>query len=203
MKTIIIATGLLAFSGAAFAQDIPKADPALVEKYVQSMWSKASPEWQARIKLDETQRVCSETNNTPSQAQFDAILAREKANVVYPADGNVLGDWKRGMVVAQRGTGGQFSDAPGTYQGGNCFACHEMTREEVSYGTLGPSLLGYGRNRKFDPAEAKATFAKIYNPHAVMPCSQMPRFGFTKFLTEEQIKDAVAMLFSPESPVNK
>ena len=85
----------------------------------------------------------------------------------------------------------------------NCFACHELTKEEVSYGTLGPSLLGYGKNRKFDPAEAKAAFAKIYNPHVVFPCSQMPRFGHTKFLTEEQIKDAVALLFSPDSPVNK
>ena len=157
----------------------------------------------AGVKLDETQRICSETNNTPSQAQFEAIIAREKASVSYPADGNVMGDWKRGMVVAQRGTGGQFSDAPGTYQGGNCFACHELTKEEVSYGTLGPSLLGYGKNRKFDPAEAKAAFAKIYNPHVVFPCSQMPRFGHTKFLTEEQIKDAVALLFSPDSPVNK
>ncbi len=203
MKNIVIAAGFLAFGSGAFAQDIPKADPATVEKYVQSIWSKASPEWQARVKLDETQRICSETSNTPSQAQFEAIIAREKANVAYPADGNVMGDWKRGMVVAQRGTGGQFSDAPGTYQGGNCFACHELTKEEVSYGTLGPSLLGYGKNRKFDPAEAKAAFAKIYNPHVVFPCSQMPRFGHTKFLTEEQIKDAVALLFSPDSPVNK
>ena len=78
-------------------------------------------------------------------------MEREKANVVFPADGNVIGDWKGGMKVAQRGTGGQFSDAPGTYQGGNCFACHQMTKEEVSYGTLGPSLLNYGKDRKFEP----------------------------------------------------
>ena len=130
MKKIIFAAGLLAISGGAYAQEIPNADQALVEKYVQSLWSKASPEWQARVKLDETQRVCSETDNTPSQAQFESIQAREKATVVFPADGNVMGDWKRGMTVAQRGTGGQFSDAPGTYQGGNCFACHELTRED-------------------------------------------------------------------------
>ncbi len=203
MKKFIIAAGFMTVAVPAFAQDIPKVDPAIVERYVQSMWSKATPEWQARVKLDETQRICSETDNTPSQAQFDSILAREKANVVYPQDGNVMGDWKRGLVVAERGTGGQFSDAPGTYQGGNCFACHELTKTEVSYGTLGPSLLGYGRVRNFDPAEARAAFAKIYNPHAVAPCSQMPRFGHTKFLTEQQIKDAVALLFSPESPVNK
>lgn len=203
MKKIIIAAGLVVFAGSAYAQDIPAADSATVEKYVQSMWSKASPEWQARMKLDETQRVCSETDNTPSQAQFDAIIAREKANVVYPADGDVMGDWKAGMTVAQRGTGGQFTDKPGTYQGGNCFACHQLTKEEMSYGTLGPSLLNYGKDRKFDPAEARTAFAKIYNPHVAYPCSQMPRFGHNKFLTEQQIKDAVALLFSPDSPVNK
>ena len=31
----------------------------------------------------------------------------------------------------------------------------------------------------------------------------MPRFGVNKFLTEQQIKDLVALLFDPESPVNK
>ncbi len=203
MKKIIIAAGFLTIGGTAFAQDLPKADPALVEKYVQSMWSKASPEWAARVKQDETQRVCSETHNAPSQAEFEKIMEREKANVVFPADGNVIGDWKGGMNVAQRGTGGQFSDAPGTYQGGNCFACHQMTKEEVSYGTLGPSLLNYGKDRKFEPEAARAAYAKIYNPHAVYPCSQMPRFGHNKFLTEQQMKDAVALLFSPDSPVNK
>jgi len=37
----------------------------------------------------------------------------------------------------------------------------------------------------------------------VLPCSQMPRFGHAKFLSEEQIKDVVAYLYDPESPVNK
>ena len=34
-------------------------------------------------------------------------------------------------------------------------------------------------------------------------CSNMPRFGANKVLTEKQIKDLVAFLFDPESPVNK
>jgi L-cysteine S-thiosulfotransferase len=38
---------------------------------------------------------------------------------------------------------------------------------------------------------------------SIVPCSQMPRFGYHKFLTEEQIKDVVGLLFDPESPVNK
>jgi sulfur-oxidizing protein SoxX len=31
----------------------------------------------------------------------------------------------------------------------------------------------------------------------------MPRFGANKVLSEKQIKDLVAFLFDPESPINK
>ena len=78
-----------------------------------------------------------------------------------------------------------------------------MAPKELSYGTLGPSLQNYGKDRKFDPAEARNAYAKIYNAQGVFPCSQMPRFGLHKFLSEQQMKDAVAYLFDPESPVNK
>ena len=78
-----------------------------------------------------------------------------------------------------------------------------MTKEEVSYGTLGPSLLQYGKLRNFGEAETKAVYEKIYNSHAAFPCSNMPRFGANKILTVEQIKDLVALLMSPDSPVNK
>lgn len=181
----------------------PKVDPALVERYVAATWKGTSDEWKARVQQDETQRVCSETGNSPQGASFDQMMAREQATVVLPADGNVIGDWKKGQRVAQVGTGGQFSDNERTARGGNCYACHQMAPAEVSFGTLGPSLTGYGKLRQFDKEEAKKAFVKIYNAMAVVPCSQMPRFGRHKFLTEEQIKDAVAYLFDPQSPVNK
>ena len=60
-----------------------------------------------------------------------------------------------------------------------------------------------GRDRKFDPVEAKTAYAKIYNSQAVAACSIMPRFGANKLLSEQQMKDLVAYLFDPESPVNK
>ena len=44
---------------------------------------------------------------------------------------------------------------------------------------------------------------KIYNAQAAYPCSNMPRFGTNKVLTIEQIKDLVALVMSPDSPVNK
>lgn len=204
MKTISFSflAALCLASPALAQQQAPKVDQAVVDRYVAGLWAKATPEWAKLNTQDETQKICTATLNQPDDAQFKAILAREKATVVMPADGKVIGDWKKGRQVAARGTGGQFSDAPGTYQGGNCYACHQLSHSELSYGTLGPSLLNYGKDRKFDPEEAKNAYIKVYNTQAVAPCSMMPRFGHNKFLTEEQIKDVVAYLFDPGSPVN-
>lgn len=201
----IIAAAALALSGsAALAQaPQPKVDPAVVERIVAGTWKGAPDDWKARVVQDESQRLCSATGNNPQGADFDRILAREQASVAYPADGNVIGDWKKGERVAQTGTGGQFSDTPQTAKGGNCYACHQLAPSELSYGTLGPSLTGYGKLRQYDKAEARKAYAKIYNAMAVLPCSQMPRFGFHKALSEEQIRDVVGFLFDPESPVNK
>jgi mono/diheme cytochrome c family protein len=65
------------------------------------------------------------------------------------------------------------------------------------------ALLNYGKTRKFGEAETKAVYEKVYNAHATYPCSNMPRFGTNKILTVEQIKDLVALVMSPDSPVNK
>jgi L-cysteine S-thiosulfotransferase len=200
--TILTAVAMLS-CGAVQAQTAPKIDPAIVEAYVAGTWKSTSEAWRGRVVQDETQKICTASNNEPAGAAFDQIRAREMASVVFPADGKVIGDWKRGAQVAQRGTGGQFTDNDQTARGGNCYACHQMSKAELSYGTLGPPLTGYGKDRKFDPAEARNTYAKVFNAMSVLPCSQMPRFGFHKFLSEEQIKDVVAYLFDPDSPVNK
>jgi L-cysteine S-thiosulfotransferase len=199
--SLVFALGTLPVSTAQ-AQHTPATQGA-AEKLFNDMFAKASPEWKARVTQDETQKICSETKNEPSTADFNTIVAREKAAVMFPADGKMLGDWKAGSIVAQRGTGGQFSDQPGTMQGGNCYACHQLSKAELSFGNLGPSLNAYGRERKYDVEEAKNAYAKIYNAQSVQACSTMPRFGHNKFLTEQQIKDVVAYLFDPESPVNK
>lgn len=73
----------------------------------------------------------------------------------------------------------------------------------MSYGTIGPSLLHYGKLRNFSAADTKAAYEKIYDAHAAFPCSNMPRFGANNVLTIDQIKDLVALLMSPDSPVNK
>ncbi len=198
---------LLMMVGAAFvtpglAQEA-KVDRTKVRAIISGTFRGASEEWQKRIEPDETQRVCSEHKNQPPATLAGQIISRETAAIIYPADGNVLGDWKIGEKLAQRGTGGQFSDTATTPRGGNCYACHQLDTRELSYGTIGPSLTAYGKARKYRPEFAKAAYAKIYNAQASQPCSNMPRFGHNKFLTETEMKDLTAYLFDPESPVNK
>jgi sulfur-oxidizing protein SoxX len=201
MKHIFAGAALLLSAGAALADERPSQ--AVIDAYLAATFGKAPPEWQARIKPDESLAVCNTTRNSPSSAESEAMLKRESARVSYPADGKFLGDWKKGYQVANNGRGGQFSDAPNTVSGGNCFACHQLDPKEVSYGTLGPSLAAYGKDRKYDPETIKDAYTKIYNSMAVVPCSNMPRFGINKVLDEQQIKDVMAYLFDPESPVNK
>lgn len=206
---LVLAAGITTLSPAAFAQTSPAkvasvtAAPATVDAYLKSTFGKAPPEWQARIEPDETLKTCNLYRNDVPSAEADKIVTRELAKVVFPADGNLLGDWKEGAKIANNGRGGQFSDDDKTISGGNCYACHQMEREEVSYGTLGPSLTSYGKDRKYSPDDIKQAYTKIYDSQAVQACSNMPRFGANKVLSEKQIKDLVAFLFDPASPVNK
>lgn len=177
---------------------------ASADAAVGSSWSNAAPEWQARLVQDETQKACSQYRNVPPKAVADAIVARGKAAIVYPADGKLMGDWKKGQRLAQSGYGGRFTDyPPRTENGGNCYACHRLDAAELSFGTLGPSLFNYGKDRKYAAAEVRAVYERIYDPHAAVPCANMPRLGTSRFLTPEQIADLVAFVMSPESPVNK
>jgi sulfur-oxidizing protein SoxX len=207
MKTILKIAALILTAGTIialpFAASAQTADPAVVEAYLKATFGKAPPEWQARIEPDETLKLCNQTRNNLPAAEADKTVARELAKVVYPSDGKLLGDWKEGAKIANNGRGGQFSDEEGTVAGGNCYACHQMEKKELSYGTLGPSLTGYGRDRNYAPDAIKNAFTKIYDSQALLACSNMPRFGANKVLTEKQITDLVAFLFDPESPVDK
>jgi len=175
-----------------------------VDDVIKESWTRSAPDWQARLVQDETQKVCSQYRNAPPKQVADAIIAREKATIQYPPDGKLIGDWKKGERLAQSDYGGRFTDYPPRQEnGGNCYACHQLEKKELSFGTLGPSLQEYGKNRRYAEAEIKAVYDRIYNPQAEIPCGNMPRMGASKFLTIEQIKDLVAYVMSPESPVNK
>lgn len=155
-----------------------------------------------RLVQNEMQAACSSAT-PPDAALAGKLQAAAMAAIKYPADGKYLGDWKAGEKIAQTGTGMQSSDDPAQPNGGNCYACHQLAPKEIAYGTLGPPLTGYGKYRGSSEAMLKFTWSRIWNAHAYNACSFMPRFGDAGILTEAQIKDVMALLFDPASPVNK
>ena len=156
-----------------------------------------------RLQRDAVQTACSVPRGMPLDNDMLASLRAERlAAVVLPADGQYLGDWQRGAEVAGNGRGLQSSDDPTQPNGGNCYACHQLAPNEVAYGTLGPSLTGYGARGQSE-AMLQYTWTKLWDTHAYNLCSHMPRFGAQGILTEQQLKDVMAYLLDPASPVNQ
>jgi L-cysteine S-thiosulfotransferase len=157
-----------------------------------------------RLNQDETQRACSAIGNKAvAKDVAEKIEKLNLATIRYPADGKYLGDWKNGEKIAQEGRGKQFSDDIAGPVGANCYACHQLTPQEVSYGTIGPSLYGFGKLRGYGSDIQKYAYGKLFNAEAFSACTTMPRFGHNGILTEQQLKDVTALLMDPQSPVNK
>lgn len=159
-----------------------------------------------RLNQDEVNVACSQAEMAGKDID-DATRKRvEETNmktVKYPADGKFIGDWKSGERIAQSGRGMTYSDKAGAAVGGNCYNCHQISKAEISHGTLGPSLYQYGKLRGDGDAVVKYTWGKLYNAKAYNACTNMPRFGSAGLLTEGQMKDLMALLLDPKSPVNQ
>jgi sulfur-oxidizing protein SoxX len=202
-KNLVLA--ILAASGVA-ASLPAQADSSYRSKAAETIQRDFQPRGQAsldRVYEDALQAVCNRTGNNPSAENAKRLEATQLAGVKYPADGKLMGDWKKGESLAQSGRGFTWTDQPGLPVGGNCYNCHQISPKEQAYGTVGPSLLNYGKLRGNSPEMQKYTYNKIYNAKAYNACSDMPRFGHVEALKPEQIKDLVALLLDPESPVNK
>lgn len=156
-----------------------------------------------RLKQDELQLACTQYRDHPPEDVLERLEAQQRATIRLPADGVLSGDWKRGAALAESGRGMSWSDKPGTPSGGSCYNCHELAPQQTSFGTMGPSLRQFGKLRGYTAEVQKYAYERIYNSKAFAPCSAMPRFGTSGTLTEQQIKDLVAYLTDPESPVNK
>jgi len=165
----------------------------------------------ARIDQDLGQLACS-TDQPVAADQAKRIEAESLASIRWPASGNYVGDWREGEKLAQNGRGMTWTDASAAPKdnGGNCYNCHEIDRKEISFGTIGPSLWNYGKIRGVkalaDPAAApivQYTWGKLWNSKAYAACSNMPRFGHASLLDEGQIRDIMALLLDPKSPVNQ
>lgn len=158
-----------------------------------------------RLDQDDAQRLCSSPPpGKLSKADAAKIENANLASIKYPAGGKLMGDWQQGERIAQAGVGKQFSDDPKVPAGGNCYACHQLSKAEISFGTIGPSLYNYGKLRGGASAELQRyTYGRIYNSQAYSACSNMPRFGHNGILTEQQLMDVTALLLDPQSPVNQ
>jgi sulfur-oxidizing protein SoxX len=191
----------LMFACSAFAAEV--SDAEVVETMKQSFQSRGIAKIE-RLEQTELQKQCSAYAGKDMPEEIRKRLQEAAmASVKYPADGKYLGDWKVGEKIAQSGRGFQFNDTADTVAGGNCYACHELDKAEIAFGNIGPSLHNYGKLRGDSEQILKYTWARIWNSHAFNACNYMPRFGAAGILTEDQIRDVMALLLDPQSPVNK
>ena len=207
---VVSVSALLSACGSAsFGTDIEKKTAEVVkESFVERGIAKLD-----RLNQDEAMALCSAADMTGKPLAESVAKSIEAANmktIKWPTDGKFLGDWKEGEKVAQSGRGLTWSNKETDVNGGNCYNCHQISKEELSYGNLGPSLYNYGKLRGVtDPnaAASKAivdyTWGKIWNSQAYNACSQMPRLGHNGVLTQKQVQDVMALLLDPASPVNK
>lgn len=194
---------------AAFAADKPSwgaADDASFAEMLKTGFREKGIAKLSRLEQDPVQALCSDPERaySPEMAkQREKIEADNMAAIKWPSDGKWLGDWKKGEAVAQSGRGLTSSDKADVVNGGNCYNCHQLSPTEISFGTIGPSLLHYGKLRGNDAETLRYTWGRIYNAKAYNACSNMPRAGHMGILNENQIRDLMALLLDPESPVNK
>jgi sulfur-oxidizing protein SoxX len=164
-----------------------------------------------RIVQDLGQAACS-SENPPSDAVAEQVMAQARASVKWPAGGQYFGDWREGEKIAQNGRGMTWTDSTTatSANGGSCYNCHQMSQQEISFGTIGPSLYNYGKNRGVSDVAAPTaqaiveyTWMKIYNGKSYSACSNMPRFGHAQLLDDKQIAHVMSLLLDPKSPVNQ
>ena len=156
-----------------------------------------------RVNQDKLQAACSKYVDQPPAKLKTTLEAEQASSIKLPADGKYMGDWKAGETLAQSGAGMTWSDKPGVPAGGNCYNCHQLSGKEIAFGTIGPSLRNYGKIHGNTEEAQRLAYSHIYNAKAFNACANMPRFGHMGILSEAQMKDLVALLLDPESPVNK
>jgi L-cysteine S-thiosulfotransferase len=211
-KVSILMTGIALLASCA-STTMQKPSAAEVLASIKASFAERGLAKLDRLDQTEIQKVCSESLSSGVEVPKATREKMEQAiyaAIPYPKDGKYIGDWKEGEKIAQNGRGLQFSDVAGAPNGANCYACHQLTPTEISFGNQGPSLLKYGTIRgvkdaasKDSEAIVKYTWARIWNTHSVNLCSNMPRFGDAGILTEQQVKHVMALLLDPQSPVNK
>ena len=206
--SVVIALTTVAIVAACGSAPGPHESERLAQQIIQSSFREQGIAKLDRLTQDDVQKACSGPT-PPTDVVAKQLEAAQLASLQWPADGVYLGDWREGEKLAQNGRGGTWSDPPGVPADGNCYNCHQIAKAEISFGTIGPSLYRYGSLRGVaNPTDPSAepivryTWGKLWNAKAYNACSGMPRFGHAGVLTAAQIKDLMALLLDPKSPVN-
>jgi L-cysteine S-thiosulfotransferase len=208
-KRALLAAAVAAFAGCASTASTDY--DALATQMMKASFSDKGIATVERLNQDTSNRECSQAEGRPlPEARAKAIEAENLKTIQWPSDGRFIGDWRAGEKIAQSGRGMTWTDTTTSGNGGNCYACHQLSKSEIAFGTIGPSLYRYGVNRGVsDPASPSAkavvdyTWGKLWNSKAYNACSNMPRAGHSGILTEAQIRDVMALLLDPKSPVNQ
>ncbi len=203
----LVTSTALAFSGIALNNITlaQKVDPT-VQAVMERSFREQGIAKLDRIQQDEFQALCSDEkfrDSPEGKKKAETLQAAALAAIKPPSDGKYLGNWAEGEKIAQSGRGATWTDSIKTVNGGGCYNCHQISKQEISYGTIGPSLLAYGKTRGNSDVILTYTWNRINNSKAYNACSNMPRMQHFNLLTEQQIKDVMALLLDPESPVNK
>lgn len=212
MKTLALTAIATVVAGCASLTPGPDYD-ALLKQMMDTSFRSEGIATKDRLMQDQANAACSKAQgeNPPDEA-VEAIQQAALKSVRMPSDGKFIGDWREGEKLAQNGRGMTWTDKTPLPKdnGGNCLNCHQVTKEEVSYGTIGPSLYNYGKDRGVkDPESMESrpiveyTWTKIYNAKSYNACSGMPRFGHAGLLDEMQMKHLMALILDPKSPVNQ
>ncbi len=199
VATLVGCAGMNTASGPSDAEAARLAQQTMKTSFVTSGIASID-----RLTQDELQRLCTEYAGKEMPKDVSEKIEKEQlAAIAVPASANLIGNWQEGEKIAQNGRGLTFTDKAGDVGGGNCYACHQISPQEISFGNIGPSLYNYGKLRGQSAEVVAYTYKKIYNAQAFSACSNMPRFGHQKILTQVQIMDLVGLLLDPQSPVNK
>jgi sulfur-oxidizing protein SoxX len=205
---LVMASAAVLLASCASAPSPAELD-RLADQMIKSSFRAEGQAQLDRLIQDLAQQACSALT-PPSPEVVKQIETQALASIKWPTGGQYLGDWKEGEKLAQNGRGKTWTDPADAPSGGNCYNCHQISKQEISFGTIGPSLYNYGKTRGVkDPADPAAapvlqyTWGKIYNAKAYNACSGMPRMGHAGVLTEAQMRDVMALLLDPKSPVNQ
>lgn len=210
-KTIALGVAVIVLAGCASVATGPDYR-TMVSEMMRTSFRDEGIAKTDRLVQDTANAACSLAMGGEVSAEVARSIEMDAMKTVrFPADGKFLGDWRAGEKLAQNGRGMTWTDksAAPSANGGNCLNCHQVTKEEISFGTIGPSLYQYSKSHGVTDVQSaqsrpvvEYTWGKIYNPRATNACSNMPRFGHAGLLDEAQMKDLMALLLDPKSPVN-